>query len=89
MRSRTPPGWNEDSRYDKLDGVIVMRRVKGIYEDQVVRLLEKVEAKEGSEVEVMFADYYQEAKARQILWLKKGFHMGKLTCRNRAQLHDR
>lgn len=65
-----------------------MRRVKGIYEDQVVKLLEKVDAEEGSEVEVIFAHYYQEAKARQFLWLNKGFHMGRLTCRSRAQLHE-
>lgn len=33
-----------------------MRKVKGIYEDKVVKLLEEVEAEEGTEVEVIFSN---------------------------------
>jgi predicted DNA-binding antitoxin AbrB/MazE fold protein len=69
--------------------VIAMKRVKGVYEDKVVKLLEKVDAEEGSEVEVVFPHHYQEAKARQLRWLNKGFHMGKITHRSRDELHDR
>lgn len=66
-----------------------MKRVKGIYEDNVVKLLEKVDAKEGSEVEVVFLHQYQEAQARQLRWLSQGFHMGKITHRSRDELHER
>jgi predicted DNA-binding antitoxin AbrB/MazE fold protein len=67
----------------------MMKRVKGIYEDQVVKLLEKVEAADGSEVEVIFTHHYPEAKARQLRWLNTGFHMGKLARRGRDELHER
>ncbi len=33
-----------------------MKKVKGIYEDNVVKLLEEVHAEDGAEVEVLFAD---------------------------------
>lgn len=66
-----------------------MKRVKGIYENQMVKLLEKVDAEEGSEVEVIFTHQYSEAKARQLELLNKGFHMGKITRRSRAELHER
>jgi predicted DNA-binding antitoxin AbrB/MazE fold protein len=69
--------------------VIAMKRVKGIYEDQVVKLLEKVDAEEGSEVEVIFPSNYQEAKAHQFRWLNRGFRMGKITHRSRDELHER
>lgn len=32
------------------------KKVKGIYEDEVVKLLESIEAKEGEEVEVLFSE---------------------------------
>jgi len=40
-----------------------MKRVKGVYEGKMVRLLEGVDAEEGTEVEVLFAD----EEAREIL----------------------
>ena len=66
-----------------------MKRVKGIYKDQVVKLLEKVDAENGSEVEVIFTHSYGEAKERQLRWLHKGFRMGKSTHRSRDELHER
>ncbi len=33
-----------------------MKRVKGVYEGKMVRLLERVDAKEGTEVEVLFSN---------------------------------
>ena len=66
-----------------------MKRVKGIYQDNVVKLLAKVDAEEGSEVEVIFPPPYQAAKMRQLRWLIKGFHMGKIMRRNRDELHER
>jgi len=74
----------------KIDvGELTMKRVKGIYENQTVKLLEKVEAEDGIEVEVIFTGSYQEAKARQLRYLDNGFHMGKTTHRSRAELHER
>jgi predicted DNA-binding antitoxin AbrB/MazE fold protein len=69
--------------------VIVMKRVKGIYQNNVVKLLEKVDAEEGSEVEVIFPPSYQAAKMRQLRWLIKGFHMGKIIRQSRDELHER
>jgi predicted DNA-binding antitoxin AbrB/MazE fold protein len=66
-----------------------MRRVKGIYQNNVVKLLEKVDAEEGSEVEVVFPTSYQAAKTRQLRWLIKGFHMGKIIRQGRDELHER
>ena len=40
-----------------------MKRIKGVYEGRMVRLLEGVAAEEGTEVEVLFAD----EEAREIL----------------------
>ncbi len=66
-----------------------MKRVKGIYENHVVKLLEDVDVEDGSEVDVIFANHGREVKARQFKWLEQGFHMGKLSRRDRAELHER
>ncbi len=66
-----------------------MKRVKGIYKNRVVKLLEEVEAEDGSEVEVIFTNHSQQAKARQLQWLDQGFHLGKSSRLPRAELHDR
>ncbi len=66
-----------------------MKRVKGIYENKVVKLLEPLNAAAGSEVEVLFPQLYQEAKARQFALLDQGFQMGKVTRQSRTELHER
>lgn len=66
-----------------------MKRVKGIYENQLVKLLENVEAEDGSEVEVIFPNYHQTARARQLKWLEQGFPMGQPGARSRVELHER
>lgn len=66
-----------------------MKRVKGIFENEVIKLLEKVDAEDGSEVEVIFSDDYKEVKARQFILLDRGFRMGRILHRSRAELHER
>lgn len=66
-----------------------MKRVKGIYENHVIKLFEQVDAEDGSAVEVIFTFDYQDAKARQFKLLNRGFRMGQSTRRNRTELHER
>lgn len=42
-----------------------MRRVKGVYEDKMVRLLEEVDAAEGTKVEVLFSNEERKDHIRQ------------------------
>lgn len=66
-----------------------MKKVKGILQGQVIRLLEEVEVKDGTKAEVIFEEDHQQAKERQLRLVESGFDMGRITYQNREELHER
>lgn len=66
-----------------------MKKVKGILRGQVIKLLEKVEVKDGTKVEVIFEEDQQQAKERQLRLIRSGFDMGRIISQSREELHDR
>ena len=66
-----------------------MKKVKGILQGQVIKLLEKVEAKDGTKVEVIFEEDHQQAKERQLRLIRSGFDMGRIIYQSREELHER
>lgn len=66
-----------------------MKKVKGILQGQVIKLLEKVEAKDGTKVEVIFEEDQQQAEERQLRLIRSGFNMGRIVYQNREELHER
>ncbi|MCK4617688.1 hypothetical protein KAT45_02170 [Candidatus Aerophobetes bacterium] len=66
-----------------------MKKVKGILQGQVIKLLEKVEAKDGTKVAVIFEEDHQQAKERQLRLIRSGFDMGRIISQSREELHER
>jgi len=66
-----------------------MKKVKGILQGQVIKLLEKVEVKDGTKAEVIFEENHQQAKERQLGLVKSGFDMGRIIYQSREELHER
>ena len=68
-----------------------MLRVKGLYDGQNIKLLEKIDFPNMTEVEIFLKPIQKRRKslARQLKTMKKGFNMGRVLIKSRDELHER
>lgn len=68
-----------------------MGKVKGLYDGKGIRLLEKIDLPEMTEIEICFKPVgkVKESLKRQLETMKKGFEMGKILVGSREELHER
>ena len=68
-----------------------MVKVKGLYDGKGIKLLEKIDLPEMTEVEVYIKPIEKGKKSLkdQLETMKRGFHMGRILVSSREELHER